>query len=59
MNHDQTTFEKTSGNTLLGIEKSVEEKWVLRLFAVLLACAAATLVVHSIGQVILIAHICT
>ena len=41
-----------------GAENSREEKWILRLLVALLACAVAVSVLHAIGQVMFIAHMC-
>ena len=58
MKRDQTTTEKNGRTDLFGAENNREENWILRLFIALLACAVMVGVLHAIGQVPFIAHIC-
>lgn len=58
MEHSKTAIEKMTRTSLLGVENSREEKWTLRLFIALLACAAVVSVLHAIVRVMLIAHMC-
>lgn len=58
MEHSQAAIEKKTRTGLFGAENSREEKWILRLLIALLACAEALSVLHAIGQVMLIAHMC-
>lgn len=51
MKEDQTVIESNA-------RKSRETEWILRLFAVLLACMATAFVIHAIGQVVLIVNMC-
>ena len=58
MEHNQTAIENKTRTGLFGTENSSEEKWILRLFIALLACAVVISVLHAIGQIMLIAHMC-
>lgn len=58
MEHSQQVIERETRTGLFGTETSREEKWILRLFIALLACAIVVSVLHAIGQVMLIAHMC-
>lgn len=58
MEHNQTIIENKTHAGLFGTENSSEEKWILRLFIALLACAVVVSVLHAIGQIIIIAHMC-
>lgn len=58
MEHNQTAIENKTRTGLFGIENSSEEKWILRLFIALLACAVVVSALHAIGQITLIAHMC-
>lgn len=58
MEHGQAAIEKNGRADLFGAENSREEKLILRLFIVLLACMVMVSALHSIGQVMLIAHMC-
>lgn len=58
MEHSQQVIESKTRADLFGTEASREEKWILRLFIVLLACAIVVSVLHAIGQVVIIAHLC-
>lgn len=58
MEHSQQVIERKTRTGLFGTETSREEKWILRLFIALLACATVVSVLHAIGQVMLIAHMC-
>ena len=58
MEHNQQAIERKARTGLFGAENSREEKWILRLLIALLACAVAVSVLHAIGQVMFIAHMC-
>ena len=58
MEHSQQVIERKTRTGLFGTETGREEKWILRLFIALLACAIVVSVLHAIGQVMLIAHMC-
>lgn len=58
MEHNQTTIELKTRTGIFGAENSREEKWILRLLMALLVCAVTAGVLHTIGQVIFIAHMC-
>ena len=58
MEHGQQVIERKARTGHFGAEVSREEKWILRLFIALLACAIVVSVLHAIGQVIFIAHMC-
>ena len=56
MEHNQTAIELKTRTGIFGTENSREEKWILRLLMALLVCAVTAGVLHTIGQVIFIAH---
>ena len=58
MEHSQQVIERKTRTGLFGTETRREEKWILRLFIALLACAIAVSVLHAIGQVMFIVHMC-
>ena len=58
MEQSQTTIEKQPSRSLFSGENSRAEKWILRLFIILLICSIAICVLHAIGQIMLIAHMC-
>ena len=58
MEHNQTAIELKTRTGIFGAENSREEKWILRLFIALLACAIVVSVLHAIGQVVFIAQMC-
>lgn len=58
MEHGQKVIERKARTGLFGAEISREEKWILRLFIALLACAIVVSVLHAIGQVMFIAQMC-
>lgn len=58
MEHNQTAIELKTRTGIFGTENSREEKWILRLLMALLVCAVTAGVLHAIGQVIFIAHMC-
>ncbi len=58
MERSQTAIEEKARTGLFGGENSREEKWTLRLFIALLACAVVVSVLHAIGQVMFIAQMC-
>lgn len=58
MKHGKASIEKKTRTGLFGAENSHEEKWILRLLIALLVCAVVLSVLHAIGQVMLIAHMC-
>lgn len=58
MEHSQQIIERKARTGLFSAETSREEKWILRLFIALLACAIVVSVLHAVGQVMLIAHMC-
>lgn len=58
MEHNQAAIENKTRTGLFSTENSSEEKWILRLFIALLACAVVVSVLHAIGQIMLIAHMC-
>ena len=58
MEHSQQVIERKTRTGLFGTETSQEEKWILRLFIALLACAIVVSVQHAIGQVMFITHMC-
>lgn len=58
MEHSKQAIERKARIGLFGAENSHEEKWILYLLIALLACAVMVSVLHAIGQVMLIAHMC-
>lgn len=58
MEHNQTVIKNKTRAGLFGTENSRDEKWILRLFIALLACAVVVSVLHAIGQIMIIAHMC-
>lgn len=58
MDLNQTAIEKRASRSLFGVENTRAERWILRLFIVLLICSIAICVLHAVGQVILIARMC-
>lgn len=58
MEHSTQAIERKTHTGFFGAENSREEKWILRLLIALLACAVAVSVLHAIGQVMFIAHMC-
>ena len=58
MEHNQTTIELKAHTGIFSAENNREEKQILRLLMALLVCAVTAGVLHTIGQVIFIAHMC-
>ena len=58
MECSQQVIERKTRTGFFGAETSREETWMLLLFIALLACAIEVSVLHVIGQVMLIAHMC-
>ena len=58
MEHNQTTIELKAHTGIFSAENNREEKRILRLLMALLVCAVMAGVLHAIGQVIFIAHMC-
>lgn len=58
MEHSPQAIERKTRTGFSGAESSREEKWIIRLLVALLACAVAVSVLHAIGQVMFIAHMC-
>ena len=56
MEHNQTTIELKAHTGVFSAENNREEKRILRLLMALLVCAVTAGVLHTIGQVIFIAH---
>lgn len=58
MERGQQAIERKARTGLFGTENSREEKWILRLLIALFACAVVVSVLHAIGQVVFIVHMC-
>lgn len=58
MDPNQTAIEKRASQSLFGGENAREEKWILRLSIALLICSIVICMLHAIGQVMFIAHMC-
>lgn len=58
MDPNQTAIEKRISRSLSSGGNTRAEKWILRLFIVLLICSTVICVLHAVGQVILIVRMC-
>ena len=54
----QGTIEKRAHTSLFDTESRQGEKRILRLLVALLACTTVACIIHTIGQVMFIAHMC-